>query len=110
MSLVRLLKGETTLHRDIVFADHAGQPFICRNGRYKFVLNCARRDLDELYDLQADPGELRNLAYVPEHKALADKMTQRILAWLRETNHPYAEVMAKQAARSPTTNTPKGAP
>ncbi len=107
-SLVPVLKGEARDHRKIVFASSADREFICCDGRHKFVLNRVDDDLDELYDLQTDPGEMNNLAHVPEHKTLAARMTREILSWLRDTNHPYASAIAarlngrtKQATKQP---------
>lgn len=39
----------------------------------------------ELYHRQKDPGELHNLAEVPEHKDLVDKMEKITLKWLLAT-------------------------
>jgi choline-sulfatase len=54
-----------------------------REGDWKFTywLN----DIPELYNLNSDPGELHNLAGVPEHHARADRMQQQLLAWHRPT-------------------------
>jgi len=96
-SFASLLKGKTTRHRDMIFSSYLDTSFICRDDRYKFVLNRKKGDVNELYDLDTDPGELKNFAYDPAHKDVADKMTRRILNWLRETNHPYVELIAKQS-------------
>ncbi len=63
-------------------------------------------DLDELYDLKADPGEMNNLASVAEHKAPVDRMTHQILSWLRDTKHPYANAIAARI-RTGTEHTTK---
>lgn len=97
-SVLPLLKGQTNHHRDIVFSDAAEKNFVCFDGHYKFVLNIAEENVNELYDLKTDPGEMRNLANHQEHKATADKMQGQILSWLRETKHPYVDVIAKQTA------------
>jgi arylsulfatase A-like enzyme len=97
-SLVSLLRDETKRHREMVYSASMERSFICCDGRYKFVLNLQDDDLNELYDLKADPGEMRNLAYATEHKALAEKMSQQIITWLRETKHPYEDVIAAKVA------------
>jgi arylsulfatase A-like enzyme len=40
----------------------------------------------ELYDLDADPGEWRNLAADPEYRELVDRHQQALSDWIRETN------------------------
>ena len=42
----------------------------------------------ELYDLQADPYEFRNLTASPEHAAVFADLKQRLLAWREQTQDP----------------------
>ncbi len=56
-----------------------------RGERYKYVHVHGLWDLDELYDLQTDPGETRNLIFSPEHQTLLRQMNQRLFGVLRET-------------------------
>jgi N-sulfoglucosamine sulfohydrolase len=42
----------------------------------------------QLYDLQNDPHEFRNLAAVPEHAATLTELGQALLQWRQETNDP----------------------
>jgi hypothetical protein len=42
--------------------------------------------VDELFDLHADPAEMSNLAYAPEHAERARQMSARMFAILAETN------------------------
>jgi N-acetylglucosamine-6-sulfatase len=60
--------------------------FALRADRYKFVRYHGLWDLDELFDLAADPLEMTNLAYVPEHAQRAKQMSDRMFALLAETN------------------------
>jgi len=58
--------------------------------RFKIQANfCAyperERGDEDLYDLQADPDELANLAELPEHRARMDALREEALAWWRET-------------------------
>jgi len=100
-SLLPLIKGKTKKHRDMIFSVDANRSLICRDKRYKFVLNWNKRDLDELYDLLADPGELNNLAYKSEYASIKSRMLELILDWLRETKYPYVQTVEEAAARQP---------
>ena len=51
-----------------------------RTRRHKLVTD-PMGDLDELYDLEADPGELRNLARVPGYETLIADLRARLFAW-----------------------------
>jgi len=42
----------------------------------------------ELYDVQSDPGELRNLADDPKYREIRDRLLDRLDAWRRETGDP----------------------
>ncbi len=103
LSLVPLLRSERDTHRDIIFSDCSDSSLICRDKQHKFVLNWRNRDIDELYDLDADPGEMRNLAYEDAHKATADALRARVLDWTRDTTHRYAALVATEAAKQPAT-------
>jgi arylsulfatase A-like enzyme len=66
--------------------DHIGRMVV--TGRYKYVAN--RGQMDELYDLAADPYERKTLIANPAHKdALAD-MKRRLAAWQRKSNDGQA--------------------
>ncbi len=45
----------------------------------------------ELYDLENDPIEFRNLASDPAHAATLERMKQALLQWRRETNDPFLD-------------------
>lgn len=55
-----------------------------RHGPYKYGLNLAHRD--QLYDLDADPLETRNLIDHPDYADIADDLRRRIFRWLREAD------------------------
>jgi phosphoglycerol transferase MdoB-like AlkP superfamily enzyme len=60
-----------------------------REGRWKYIYN-ATRGRDELYDLEADPLEQRNLAR--DHKDLCRQQRQRLAAWRDDTSRHLEEV------------------
>jgi len=45
----------------------------------------SRKPVEELYDYVADPHNLNNLADVPEHAAVLERMRAAHLAWVQET-------------------------
>ena len=57
-----------------------------RADRYKFIRYYGVWDIDELFDLQADPGEMTNLAYAPDQAQRVKQMSDRLFALLAETN------------------------
>ncbi len=48
--------------------------FALRTDRYKYITYYGLWDADELYDLQSDPDETRNLLYDPAHQNVAKQM------------------------------------
>ena len=57
-----------------------------RQSRYKYIRTLVENEIEELYDLEADPEELTNLALVPEHPALLEDLRARLEAELKRTN------------------------
>ena len=60
--------------------------FALRGDRYKFIRYYGVWDVDELFDLRADPLEMDNLAYAPELAFTAKQMSDRLFAILEETD------------------------
>lgn len=68
--------------------DHDGfggfEPIRCVfDGRYKLVVNLLTSD--ELYDLQEDPHEMKNLIDSVAHAAIRDSLHDRMLDWMNRT-------------------------
>ncbi len=57
-----------------------------REDRYKYIHFHGIWDLDELYDLAADPHENDNLLARPGHEDLAERMSAKLFRLLEETN------------------------
>ena len=60
-----------------------------RSGRWKYCHTPG--DVEELYDLEADPDELHNLADRPEHAAVIQQHREHILDWLIRTEDSSEE-------------------
>jgi arylsulfatase A-like enzyme len=56
-----------------------------RKGRHKYIRTLVADELEELYDLQEDPQELKNLALEPEYADTVARMRQATVAELRRT-------------------------
>ncbi|ELY83173.1 sulfatase-like hydrolase/transferase [Natrinema altunense] len=78
--------------RDSTFAQYHGDEFglysqrMVRTDRYKYVYNGP--DIDELYDLEADPAELQNLIDHPAYVDVRRNMRNRLVEWMDETADP----------------------
>ena len=63
------------------------------------------RAREELYDVQADPQQLRNLAASPQHKDTLNRMRQEHVRWVLETHDlgflPEAESWRRSAGTTP---------
>lgn len=57
-----------------------------RTDRYKYVHVTGLWDIDELYDLQDDPGETRNLIFSQSHSGIIRELNTRLFAALAETD------------------------
>lgn len=118
-SLVPVISGERSTHRDAVFceggrldeeghcseraspsaSDASGlywprvglqdqlpehtKAAMCRTQRHKYVRRMA--EADELYDLQADPRELHNVAEDPRYAEVLAALRERMLDWYQRT-------------------------
>ncbi|MBZ6495708.1 sulfatase-like hydrolase/transferase [Natrinema longum] len=77
---------------DSSFAQYHGDEFglysqrMVRTDRYKYVYNGP--DIDELYDLAADPDELHNLIDHPEYEDTRSALRERLIEWMHETDDP----------------------
>lgn len=63
--------------------------FALRGDRFKYITYYGLWDCDELYDLQADPGETVNLIGDAAHAPIAKKMENRLYAILGEKGGMY---------------------
>ncbi len=57
-----------------------------RQGRHKYIRTLVEDEIEELYDLEADPDESRNLALDPSFRETLARHRESFLAELRRTN------------------------
>ncbi len=69
--------------RGPVFAEFSlgndGAKYMIRDGEYKYTY--WTHDTPELYNLRADPQEIRNLASQPEYQATVQRLKQKLFEW-----------------------------
>ena len=86
---------EDRSYPDHVICEHHGhgdnivQRIIVR-GRWKYV--AAHLDMDELYDLEADPHELTNLVDAPEHSDVRAELRQKLIDHIERTGDRWASI------------------
>jgi N-sulfoglucosamine sulfohydrolase len=119
-SFLSLLRGEETPARDAIFAEKTFHDCYdpmrgVRTRRYKYIryfektahhpipadtaMGGASRELgpvarsgfEELFDLEADPGETRNLAGQGAYAHVCEEMRARLAAWMQATRDPLLE-------------------
>jgi arylsulfatase A-like enzyme len=92
-SLVPFLRGEGAEPRTRVIAEfHGKKRWVCplrmlRTERWK--LNLSRGFGEELYDLEADPLELVNLAGQEGSATVQAELTAELAAWMKATDDPF---------------------
>jgi arylsulfatase A-like enzyme len=66
-----------------------------RKGKYKYIRTLIDNEIEELYDLEADPDELINLAFNPEHWDVLLSFREQMLKELKRTNAGMVENLPK---------------
>jgi choline-sulfatase len=99
-SLVPLLRGEAKGHRDHVVVEYAeNEEAMIRTARWKFIYGTGKRARQDgyatgrplpgrtvrLYDLEADPGEMTNLAGRAEHARRVADFTAQLAGHMKRT-------------------------
>lgn len=69
----------------LLWREAEGRRKMVRTRRFAYVTDPTGSDLDELYDLAADPHELVNLAASAGRAGTVAELRDRLLAWMAET-------------------------
>ncbi len=96
-SFLKLAQGRETAWRDHFLYEYFWErnypqtPTLhaIRTDRYKYIRYQGVWDTDELYDIQADTRETRNLIASPQHRALAQKFNKLLFDSLESTGGMY---------------------
>lgn len=95
-SLVPLLKNETVDWRESFLYEYFQEEYApgfvtvagVRNNKYKYIesLN-SEEDINELYDLKTDPGEMNNLINSPAYQLIKEEMIKELQKLKAETGY-----------------------
>jgi len=96
-SYLPLLKGEKLAWRDNLLYEyyweyafpHTPTIHALRGGQYKYINYYGIWDINELYDMKADPLESRNLISNPEHRQTINQMREQLFKIMEETEGMY---------------------
>jgi choline-sulfatase len=97
--------GSSPRVREMVFAEYHGKQAwrvpirMVRSARWKYVRYLGFGE--ELYDLDADPGELRNLAGEPGGRAEQARLTRELDEWMRRTADPFTQLTTTDRSGRP---------
>ncbi len=80
-----------------------------RGDRYKYVHVHGLWDIDELYDLENDPGETKNLIFSKEHQPIVKEMNEKLFTMLKEKDGMYIPLQPDRG-RSQNLRTEYGSP
>jgi arylsulfatase A-like enzyme len=76
-SLWPILKGISQTHREVIFSAYRGLMRGLNDGRYKLIVNIAVNKT-QLFDLQNDPNEMKDLAEDASQKPRLDAMLTKM--------------------------------
>jgi len=62
-----------------------------RKGKYKYIRTLVENEIEELYNLEEDPEELKNLAVDPTYRQIVDEYRQLLITELERTGAPLVK-------------------
>lgn len=87
-SLRPLIEGTSTSWRSHLVVEMGAEcnTRMVRSSRYKYVVYATGKVTEMLFDLQADPGEMRNLAHEASLESVRESHRQMLREWIRKTD------------------------
>ncbi len=61
-----------------------------RSDRYKYIVYAKGESREQLFDMDADPGEANNLVQQPEMKGVVEAHRSMLRDWIKQTNDTFA--------------------
>jgi choline-sulfatase len=74
---------DTPTYAEFALSSPKGGRYMMRRGKYKYTHYMS--DRPELYDLESDPDEMRNLAVLPEFRGVGEDLKAQLLDWVKNT-------------------------
>jgi arylsulfatase A-like enzyme len=107
ISLVPVLEGKTEKHRDSIFTAYANVQRAVRDERWKLIVY-PQIDKQQLFDLEKDPAETRDLAGDLGHAPEAERLRALLEDWQRKSGdnqllrvpHPQPEAFDFEKANA----------
>ncbi len=91
---------------DTIYHGNVPRWIAIRCGKHKYIRTLIAGEMEEIYDLDADPGEFTNLALLPEHEPLLKDLRTKAIAELSRTEAGFVDRLpptrAMQEARPVT--------
>lgn len=94
MDFSALLRGEKVEWRQEIFGQYdlhnGGLAFMrtIRTSKYALVRHHFTNFMDELYDLEKDPGEMKNLYQSPAYREVREQLQARLTRWMESIDDP----------------------
>ena len=66
-----------------------------RYGNLKYIRTLVEGEMEEMYNLESDPQELKNLAVVPYFRRSLSDLRSRCIGELRRTGAPFVDAMPR---------------
>jgi len=93
-NMLPLARGERIAWRDSLLYEYYWErnfpqtptTHAMRGDRYKYIRYHGIWDIDELFDLQADPLEANNLIFAPGHEGIVERMNRQLFDVLESTD------------------------